>query len=109
MHSTRLAALHSLLRCSYHSRCPISGCNLAALVSRLPAARQVVAGCRVHRSYQSCVDAMLRVGVECVCADSGLLISTVVPRCLLPGPLLSSSSESILCPFCVPCSRRVIR
>ena len=58
--------------------------------------------------HQSWVEAMLRVGVECAC-ESGLLISTVVPRRRPPAvPALSISSESILCPFCVPCRRALV-
>ena len=52
-------------------------------------------------THHSCVEAREREGVEWI-ADSGLLISTVVPRRVRVVAPLSISSESILCPFCAP-------
>ena len=102
--------LHGLTVCMHtpggrHSRLCIKG----TLAGRFQQGRaQGAEGCRVSRAGRTSpgVEAMLRVGVECAC-ESGLLISTVVPR-RRPGPALSISSESILCPFCVPCALRLL-
>ena len=50
-------------------------------------------------THHSCVEARERLGVSWI-ADSGLLISRVVPLRVRVVAPLSISSESILCPFC---------